>query len=125
MKKKEPILYVEDDADTCELIKFLLEGENFQVTSTPSGKEALKLVRQNKFSALVLDNWIKDMNGIELCREIRTFDQKTPIIFYSGAALPKDMEAGFECGAQAYLIKPDGFDDIIKTVKELTSSNLE
>ena len=122
MENKEFVFVVEDNPDSCQLIRFLLESENYQVHCTPSAEEALNMVRQNKFAVIVLENWLKDISGVELCREIRAFDRETPIIFYTTAAFPRDRKAGLEAGAQAYLVKPDDFENIVKTIKELTCS---
>lgn len=120
MEKKELVFLVEDNSDSCQLMRFLLESENYQVMCTPSSVEALKLVRENKFAVIIPENWLKDIDGIELCRNIRTFDSETPIMFYSCEAYPRDRKAGLEAGAQSYLVKPDDFENIVKTIKELT-----
>lgn len=122
MEQKEFVFVVEGDSDSCELIRFLLESENYQVCCAPSAEKALNMVQQNKFAVIVLENWLKDISGVELCRKIRTFDLETPIIFYSSAAFPRDRKAGLEAGAQSYLVKPNDFENIVKTIKELTCS---
>jgi len=68
-----------------------------------------------------LDNWLPGGNGIELCRIIRGFDPHTPILFYSACAYPRDLQAAFSAGAQAYLSKPVRFDDLTRAVTQLTS----
>lgn len=119
------ILCVEDDKDSCELLDFVLSGEGFEVVSCSTSKEGLHLAKQGGFSAIVLDYRLADISGLEICREIRTYDKQTPIIFYTASAYPKDKEEGLEAGANAYLIKPNDFDRIAEIIKKLISVNFE
>ena len=115
------ILCVEDDKDSCELIQFVLEKEGFRVVSCATSEEGLRLAKKGSFSAIVLDHRLANISGLEMCRQIRIYDKQTPIIFYTAAAFSKDREAGLAAGANAYLVKPMGFDKIVETIKRLTS----
>ena len=117
--KSIKILCVEDDKDSCELLDFILSGAGFEVVSCSSSKEGLHLAKQGGFSAIILDYCLPEISGLEICREIRTYDKQTPIIFYSASAYPKEKEAGLAAGANAYLVKPNDFDKIAETVKSL------
>lgn len=121
MNSSHRILCVEDDKDSLELLQFLLGNEGFQVVSCLTSEEALQLAERNSFSAIVLDNRLGDISGVEICREIRTYDKQTPIIFYTASAYPKDREAGLAAGANDYLVKPDDFERIAETIKRLVS----
>jgi DNA-binding response OmpR family regulator len=121
MKGEDFILYVEDDRDNREMLQFMFENAGYQLKTCGTGEEALQVARRNSISAYILDNWLGDMTGVKLCREIRAFDRKTPIIFFSGVSFSQDRKAGLAAGAQSYLIKPDDLDKIIETVEELTS----
>lgn len=120
---REPIkiLCVEDDKDSCELLDFILSGEGFQVVSCSTSKEGLHLARQSGFSAIVLDYRLPEISGLEICREIRTYNKQTPIIFYTASAYPKEKEAGLKAGANAYLIKPNDLEKIAQTITDLVS----
>ena len=120
MSETKTILYVEDDADARRLLRFLLESEGYQIKTCKTSEEGLETARQTNFSVIILDYYLPNINGVEICREIRTYDQETPIIFYSGAAYHKDKEKGLAAGAQAYLVKPNDFDKIIETIAQLT-----
>jgi len=72
------ILFAEDDPDTRELIHLLLSRTGFRVSATGSPAEVLTLAATERFDALLLDNWMPELTGVELCRQIRTFDQSTP-----------------------------------------------
>jgi two-component system phosphate regulon response regulator PhoB len=115
------ILYTEDDADTRELVSFLLSRSNCKVTLAESNDKALLLARTNQFDLYLIDNWMPGNSGIDLCRKLRDFDPNTPILFYSGAAFDRDKEQAFASGAQAYLIKPVDNDELVKVVFRLIS----
>ncbi len=110
------ILYTEDDADTRELVSFVLTISNCKVTLADSDSKALLLARTNQFDLYLLDNWLPGGSGIDLCRKLREFDSSTPILFYSGAAYDADKQEAFASGAQAYLTKPVDNDELIKEV---------
>ncbi len=113
------VLCVEDDRDCCELLQFILESEDFRVVTCNSSAEGLRLAKQNGFSAIILDNRLAYISGVEICREIRTYDKRTPIIFYTASAYPEDRKAGLAAGANNYLVKPDDFERIAETIKGL------
>ena len=100
------ILYVEDHEDTCELITLVLRQKNFEVTTERTIEKGVRLAREKNFDLYLLDSWLADGSGLDLCKKIREFDRVTPIIFYSAAAYEVDKEMALNCGAQAYLIKP-------------------
>ena len=119
MTDSRTILCVEDDKDSCELIQILFENAGFRVVSCHSSDKALQLAKQNSFSAIILDNWLDDINGVEICRQIREYEKQTPIVFYSGSAYPKDKKEGLEAGANEYLIKPNDFDNLVPLLTKL------
>ena len=121
MSEPKKILCVEDDPDSCELLELLLGNEGFEVVACSDSQKALKLAKQKHFSAIILDHRLADISGVEICCQIRTYDQQTPIIFYSCAAFPQEIEAGLAAGANAYLIKPSDLVKIADTVNGLIS----
>jgi len=103
---KHRVLYIEDHADTVEMVTLMLEGGGFNVQAFSTLEAGLEAASEQKFDLYLLDVWLPDGSGMDLCRKIREFDAKTPIVFYSAAAYDGDKEAALESGAQAYLIKP-------------------
>ena len=77
------VLFVEDTSDTRDLVEFSLRSEGFEVMSAQTANEGLSLARTNTFALILLDIGLPDKDGLELCREIRRFDQTTPILFYT------------------------------------------
>ena len=100
------ILFAEDDPDTRQMVQLLLRRSGFRVSAPESAVDALTLAGQEHFDVVLLDNWMPDLSGIELCRQIRTFDQTTPILFCSGAVTQADKDEAVLVGAQGYVGKP-------------------
>jgi len=94
------ILVADDDQDSRELLQIFLQSSGFRVSITGSSAEALYLAGRERFDALILDNWMPNLTGLELCRHIRAFDPRTPILFCSGAISGSDIAAGMAGGAQ-------------------------
>lgn len=113
------ILYTEDDADTRELVSYVLARNNYRVMLAENNDSALLLARSNKFDLYMIDNWMPGGSGIDLCKKLREFDSRTPILFYSGAAYDRDKQEAFSSGAQGYLTKPVDNDELIKEVFRL------
>jgi len=118
---KRRILYVEDDADTRELVSFVLGQENYDVVLAENNDNALLLARTMHFDLYMIDNWMPGGSGIDLCERLREFDSSTPILFYSGAAYDQDKRAAFAAGAQGYLTKPVENVQLISEVSNLIS----
>lgn len=117
-KSKSRILCVEDDEDTCELISFVLKQEGYEVEAC-SKIDCLKLIHEEKFIAYILDNWFEGTSGVDICKEIRSFDLDAPIIFCSGEARQSEIDKASSAGANAYLVKPIDIEELTKTVTKL------
>ena len=100
------ILHVEDDEDTRTLVAFILNGEGWQVVSVENAASAIKLAAAGGFDVYLIDNWIGGDTQNTLCRDLRSLDPHTPILFYSGAVFPADVASALASGAQGYLQKP-------------------
>jgi DNA-binding response OmpR family regulator len=103
-KEKKRILLVEDEEDERELAALTLA--EYTLICARDFHEGLRLAQQRYFDLYILDNWLPDLSGVELCRIIRKFDPHTPVLFYSACAYPRDLQAALRAGAQAYLVKP-------------------
>ena len=125
MNESKTILCVEDDEDSLELLQFILEIEKFRVVPCSTSEEGLVQAGRKEFSAIILDHYLADISGLEVCRRIRAYDQQTPIVFYSGAAYPKDREQALAAGANDYLIKPLDLEIIPETIHRLTKQRID
>ena len=101
------VLFVEDTADTRDLVEFSLQSEGFTVATAQTADEGLAMARTKTFALILLDIGLPDKDGLELCREIRRFDQQTPILFYTAFAELLDQEEATKAGAQGTLRKPE------------------
>ena len=104
--RQHHVLYIEDHEDTRELVTMVLAERNYRVTTGSTLADALKLASENRFDLYLLDSWLPDGSGIELCRRLRVIDPGIPIMFLSAAAYAADRERALDSGAQGYVTKP-------------------
>ena len=123
MAMRPHLLFVDDNRDICELVQLMLQGAGFRVSTTDKSADVLRLVTTTHFDALLLDYWMPETTGIELCRQVRMFDQSIPILICSGAVTKADREAADLAGAQGYVGKPIVFKDLISVLRSLTTDS--
>ena len=114
------ILHVEDDEDTRTLVAFILHGEGWQVVSVEDATSAIELAAAGGFDLYLIDNWIEGNTENALCRDLRSLDPHTPILFYSGAVFPTDITSALASGAQGYLEKPCTPEVLVEEILKLT-----
>lgn len=117
-----PILFIENDADTCQLIKFVFGEAGWQIEICERTK-CLKTIRLNNFAAIILDNYFGDLSGAEICAEVRKFDRKIPVVIFSGESRKPEIKKALAAGANDYLVKPHDFEQLLPTVIKLIQSN--
>jgi CheY-like chemotaxis protein len=117
---KKHILCVDDNEDNCFMLINLLGGEGHEAKSADNIKQALELAHKDSFNLYVVDSWLSEGSGAELCQKIREFDPQTPIIFYSGAVYESDRREALRAGASAFVAKPN-IEELLKTVNRLLS----
>lgn len=113
------ILSTEDDADTRDLLRLLLNLEGIEIVYAESAEQALSCASTSKFGLYLLDNWVPGLAGEDLCRKLREFDQTTPILFYSGATHESDIAGAMAAGAQGYIVKPADPDELTSQIHAL------
>jgi DNA-binding response OmpR family regulator len=118
------ILYVEEHAESSELLTLWLGGYGYELVSANTLTEGLGLAKSGSFDAYILSGKFIDGTGLELCRLIREFDSGAPIVFYSALARDSDLVAAVDAGAQAYLIKPNDFEQIEPTIRQLVKGTV-
>lgn len=106
MVRNFQILYLEDDPDTVDLVRFTLESAGMDVTVADSGDEALAIARDGEFDLFLLDGLLPSGYSFDLCPELRAAAPGVPIVFYTGLGYPAEVQQGADAGADAYLIKP-------------------
>src|ERR1700687_498921 len=99
------VLYVEDNDTTRNALVLHLEDWGYRVTTAGTATEGLKHLLEKHFDIIVLDNWLPDLDGTELCRQIRRTDETIPIVFYSMAEMGGEDIQALHAGASAYVLK--------------------
>ena len=101
----ERILLVEDDPRLAEMLSEYLGQAGFHITVAALGAAALERLSGAQFDAIVLDLMLPDMDGLDLCREVRA-KSDTPVLMLTGRGVAVDRIVGLELGADDYLPKP-------------------
>ncbi|MCC7450389.1 MAG: response regulator [Anaerolineae bacterium] len=102
------ILVVDDDPPMRAIIDIMLRREGYDVVQAEDGREALRLLETLTPDALIVDVMMPRMDGLTLCRELRTKPQtqKLPVLILSVLSDPHSRQNGLEAGADRYLSKP-------------------
>ena len=114
------ILYVDDHADSSEILKLVLSESDYEVHTASRMDEALRLATSRAFDLYVLDKRLPDGSGFELCRKLNRLTPGVPCIFYTGDAYELHREEARAAGADVYIAKPD-IDKLIETVHQILS----
>ena len=99
------ILVVDDEDRIRRLLKMYLERENFIITETDNGEDALFLVLENDYDLILLDLMLPKMDGIEVAKQLRE-KKETPIMMLTAKGEETNRVQGFEVGADDYIVKP-------------------
>lgn len=118
------ILYVDDNRDSFEMLKVMLDMSQIEVGSATSVGDALTLAGSERFDLYLLDTTLPDGSGLSLCRTLRAVDPTVPVLFYSGNAHPDAIRSGLAAGADGYITKPNS-DRLAETIIQLASTRPE
>jgi CheY-like chemotaxis protein len=100
------VLHVDDEPIICDVTRLCLEqGGRFRVESVNSAEEALALLKESEYACVISDYEMPSMNGIELLKEFRSFDQETPFILFSGRGRETVIIDAINTGADFYIQK--------------------
>ncbi|MDF0728340.1 response regulator transcription factor [Cytobacillus sp. S13-E01] len=113
---EKTVLIVDDDRDIVRLITESLKFEQFKAIPAYSGKEALSILKANKIDFIVLDIMMPEMDGLEVCRNIRS-EHNTPILLLSARNRDMDKIIGLEIGADDYMTKPFSIQELTSRIK--------
>lgn len=115
------VLLVDDEPDVLEFLGYNLMKEGYRVTTCSNGKEAIESALQIKPHLIILDVMMPEMDGMEVCREIRRSQQlaNTIIVFLTARGEDYSQIAGFDAGADDYVTKPVKPRVLISRVKAL------
>lgn len=118
---KSSILVVDDEEDTVELARMVLEYEDYDVFSASNGSEAIDFLTNSgiKPDLVLLDVLMPKIDGLEVCRWIKSQPnlKKIPVLLFTAKVGKKDRIAGEEAGADDYINKPFSADDLLSLIR--------
>ncbi len=117
----DTVLVVDDNRSQRQMIANLLNRNKFAVWMASNGQDALEQLRDNLPDLIVLDVLMPQMNGFEVCRQLKSNPQTRhiPVVMCSSKTTPVDHYWGMKLGADAYVNKPSYQDQLVRTLKKL------
>jgi two-component system phosphate regulon response regulator PhoB len=117
----ETIAVIEDDSSIRELLEYQLLREGYKVVTAADGKSGLALVLSKRPAAILLDLMLPEMDGLEVCRQIRRQAdmERIPVLMLTAKGEESDIVAGLEVGAEDYVTKPFSVKVVIARLRAL------
>lgn len=109
----------EDDLKIAGLIKTGLEEQGYLVTIVSNGEEALQAFKETDFNLVILDVMMPGMNGIAVCKSLRSGNKDLPILMLTALGSIDDKVTGLNSGADDYLVKPFHFKELLARIEAL------
>lgn len=100
------VLVVDDDPTVRDVLEAMLSFEGCEVLTAPDGERSLQMARDSLPDVVVLDVMMPGMDGIEVCRRLKTSPESPRVVMVSGKVSLEDQRRGLDAGADAYLTKP-------------------
>lgn len=114
------ILVIEDEQKVAAFLKNGLEEQGYEVDVAYDGYAGEKLALGRDFQLILLDVIIPVVNGIDLCKKIKSVKPETPVLMLTALGTTDDKVAGFDSGADDYLVKPFEFKELLARIRALT-----
>jgi DNA-binding response OmpR family regulator len=119
------ILIIEDEHKICDFIKKILEFEKYTVETAYDGSDGLKKARINRYDVVILDILLPGMDGLDICKKLRDFDNDVPIIMLTAKDTVEDRIKGLNVGADDYMVKPFEFEELLARIRSLRRRDRE
>jgi two-component system response regulator MprA len=113
------VLVVDDEFALRAAVRRALSLEGYAVSEAASGEEAIELLHERRWDAMVLDVLMPGLSGFEVCERLREEGDRTPILMLTARETVEDRVAGLEAGADDYLVKPFALEELLARVKAL------
>ena len=114
------ILIIEDEKKIVSFVKNGLKSEGFTVDSANDGEEGMFMAGESQYDLIVLDVMLPGMDGITICKKLRSMGKTTPIIMLTAKDAVEDRVKGLDAGADDYLTKPFSFAELLARIRALT-----
>ena len=118
MDETNKVLIAEDEERIRRLMRMYLEREEYDVDEADNGQDALEMALQTNYNVILLDIMMPEMDGIEVCKELRK-EKETPVIMLTAKGEESNRVQGFEVGADDYIVKPFSPREVVLRVKAL------
>lgn len=119
MKKK--VIVVDDDQGILEVIKIILEEENYEVVTIDEGKTIVKRITEEKPDVVLLDIWMSGQDGGEIAKQLKSNDETKNIPIIMVSAKNDTEKVAQDAGADDFITKPFDMDVLLEKVKKLAS----
>ncbi|MGI9036729.1 MAG: response regulator [Pyrinomonadaceae bacterium] len=116
MQACKTVLYLDDNDDHRDLLKYLFEDAGYKIVTCSKLDECLEQLSKNDVSAVIMDYWIEGVETFTVGEKIRIFYPKIPFFYFTGDARTTSRQRAMSSGAQAYLLKPDDIGGIVQTI---------
>ena len=113
------LLVIEDDRELIDLLTMHLTAEGYQVDAAADGEAGLRAFQSGQYGLVILDWMLPSMSGIDVLREIRTGDTRTPVLMLTARGEEADKVLGLELGCDDYLTKPFSIRELTARIKVL------
>ena len=114
------VLIAEDDSNIRAGLKEILSREGYQVIEAANGTEALERFEAERPDFICLDIMMPDRSGYDVCRAIRKKNETVPVVFISAKSEEIDKVLGLELGADDYILKPFGVQEVLARIRAIT-----
>jgi two-component system alkaline phosphatase synthesis response regulator PhoP len=114
---KKQILIVEDEEHLADALAHNLQFEGYATTIANDGEEGLKLAQTIRFDLIILDIMMPKLDGLEVCRRLRSGGNRVPILFLTAKSSDADRLLGLKVGADDYLAKPFLLEELILRIQ--------
>lgn len=115
--KNHRILIVDDDKDLLTSLEYLFEKKGYSVITANSGKNAIKLFKENETDVVITDIKMPKMDGLTLIKELRNINSNVPIIIFTGYADVDNTICSLNMGVFDFLTKPCDNDTLLNAIK--------
>jgi DNA-binding response OmpR family regulator len=121
---KQRLVVIDDEPGTVDLLKMYFEMFNFDVATALTGTGGLRAISEHAPTAVILDLMLPDMDGLEVCRQVRAADATASlaVIMLSARTSRDDVQEGYDAGATAYFKKPVDLNKLLSETRRILAS---
>ena len=113
------ILLVDDEVELTDPLSRLLQRQGYSVAVAADGRKGCEMATDGQYDLLILDWMLPHKSGLEICREVRSLGQTTPVLFLTAKDTLDDRVDGLDAGADDYLVKPFELRELLARVRAL------